>query len=261
MIMITNTQAGFSQTTIDVTMSCFLTTNPHTIACNGRTNTINDSSTTMSTIGVDVAAVQLSPSPSSSASSTANSDNSQQRLPHIVRLIPKTHNCPALADDSAQRHCPQHNDNNDTTSDENTIISCELGGGSTEQLRSCLSRRTSCAANGGGGGGYHHRKQHVEYNERAVVIDGEGRLSDEAIALKMIEDLVDMHSAAVAAAQVSAATDDDEVFSDSIEPQLPRGDMCTPYPKKRSSIPGLMYLPDWFGEDNRCVWELWVVAS
>lgn len=43
--------------------------------------------------------------------------------------------------------------------------------------------------------------------------------------------------------------DDDEVFSDSISPKIPRGDMCTPYPKKKGSIPG-MVLPDWFTDDR-----------
>lgn len=45
-------------------------------------------------------------------------------------------------------------------------------------------------------------------------------------------------------------TDDDEVFSDSISPQLPRGDMCTPYPKKKGSIPGLTFPSDWFPDDR-----------
>ncbi len=45
-------------------------------------------------------------------------------------------------------------------------------------------------------------------------------------------------------------TDDDEVFSDSISPQLPRGDMCTPYPKKKGSIPGLSNPSDWFPDDR-----------
>lgn len=44
--------------------------------------------------------------------------------------------------------------------------------------------------------------------------------------------------------------DDDEVFSDSVPPKLPRGDMCTPYLKNRGSIPGLVALPDWFAEDR-----------
>lgn len=146
--------------------------------------------------------------------------------------------------------------NDDTTSDDNTIISCDgvttvaddaaaAVSGSTEQLRSCLSRRASSVASTGV-----CTRRHVEYNERAVVIDAHGRLSDEAIALQMIEDLVELHSAVTLADRPPSVADDDEVFSDSIEPQLPRGDMCTPYPKKRSSIPGLMYLPDWFGEDN-----------
>ncbi|XP_058056831.1 uncharacterized protein LOC131208197 [Anopheles bellator] len=44
--------------------------------------------------------------------------------------------------------------------------------------------------------------------------------------------------------------DDDSVFSDSIPPRLPRGDMCTPYATKRGSLPGMIALPDWFAEDR-----------
>lgn len=206
-----------------------------------------------------------SPTPSGaslpSSSSTPESDNSQQRRPLIVSLIPKAH-CPPLAS-APDTPVGRHTD--DTTSDDNTIISCDGASavavsGSSEQLRSCLSRRassvtaaapTSAACPGGG-----CTRRHVEYNERAVVIDANGRLVDEALALRMIEDMVEMHSSAAALADERPASlaDDDEVFSDSIEPQLPRGDMCTPYPKKRTSFPGLMYLPDWFGEENaRCV--------
>lgn len=102
---------------------------------------------------------------------------------------------------------------------------------SVEHLRSCLSRRASSVASAS--------KKRVIYNDNAVFI---GDSSQETITLKLIKDLADWH----------ATIDDDEVFSDSIEPQLPRGDMCTPYPKRRSSIPGMMYLPDWFGDD-RCL--------
>lgn len=44
--------------------------------------------------------------------------------------------------------------------------------------------------------------------------------------------------------------DNDEVFSDSVPPMLPRGDMCTPFLTKRGSIPGLAALPDWFREEK-----------
>lgn len=51
--------------------------------------------------------------------------------------------------------------------------------------------------------------------------------------------------------EASANTlDDDEVFSDSVPAKFLRGDMCTPYPKKRSSIPGVFSLPDWFADDR-----------
>lgn len=102
---------------------------------------------------------------------------------------------------------------------------------SVEQLRSCLSRRASSVASVAS-------KKRVIYNDSAVVIGGDS--SQETITLQLIKDLADWH----------ATIDDDEVFSDSIEPQLPRGDMCTPYPKRRSSIPGMMYLPDWFANED-----------
>lgn len=44
--------------------------------------------------------------------------------------------------------------------------------------------------------------------------------------------------------------EDDEVFSDSVPPKLPRGNMCTPFVTKRGSIPGLAALPDWFREEK-----------
>lgn len=44
--------------------------------------------------------------------------------------------------------------------------------------------------------------------------------------------------------------ENDEVFSDSVAPMLPRGDMCTPFLTKRGSIPGLAALPDWFREEK-----------
>lgn len=50
---------------------------------------------------------------------------------------------------------------------------------------------------------------------------------------------------------LSSINDDDEVFSDSIPSKLPRGDMCTPYPQKRGSMPGLFALPDWFESEDR----------
>ena len=48
--------------------------------------------------------------------------------------------------------------------------------------------------------------------------------------------------------------EDDEVFSDSIPPKLPRGDMCAPYRTKRGSIPGLAALPHWFVEESCIMW-------
>lgn len=112
---------------------------------------------------------------------------------------------------------------------QSTLLNGSSLSNSVEQLRSCLSRRASSVAS--------VTKKRVIYNDSAVVI---GDSHQETITLKLIEDLADWHS----------TIDDDEVFSDSIEPKLPRGDMCTPYPTRRSSIPGVMYLPDWFGDDR-----------
>lgn len=44
---------------------------------------------------------------------------------------------------------------------------------------------------------------------------------------------------------------DDEVFSDSIPAKMPTGNMCTPFPKKKNSLPGVFALPEWFYE-KRC---------
>ncbi|CRL04045.1 CLUMA_CG017159, isoform B [Clunio marinus] len=40
--------------------------------------------------------------------------------------------------------------------------------------------------------------------------------------------------------------DDDDVFSDNAPVQTPRGNMCTPYVERKSSLPGLEALPNWF---------------
>lgn len=82
---------------------------------------------------------------------------------------------------------------------------------SSEPPKSCLSRRCSSKSS---------IKKKVNYSDSKEYID------------------------------VPTVTDDDEVFSDSISPQLPRGDMCTPYPKKKSSIPGMSFPSDWFPDDR-----------
>lgn len=82
----------------------------------------------------------------------------------------------------------------------------------------------SCLVRGSSGRGGSLIKKHVNYNESTEMIPV-GNLPDAT----------------------SPVVDDDEVFSDSIDPQLPRGDMCAPYLKKRGSMPGLVALPDWFG--------------
>lgn len=88
---------------------------------------------------------------------------------------------------------------------------------SSEPPKSCLSRRCSSKSS---------IKKRVNYSDSKEYIPS---LDDGLLPM---------------------ATDDDEVFSDSISPQLPRGDMCTPYPKKKGSIPGLSFPSDWFPDDR-----------
>lgn len=88
---------------------------------------------------------------------------------------------------------------------------------SSEPPKSCLSRRCSSKSS---------IKKKVNYSDSKEYIPS---LDDALLPM---------------------ATDDDEVFSDSISPQLPRGDMCTPYPKKKGSIPGLSFPSDWFPDDR-----------
>lgn len=87
-------------------------------------------------------------------------------------------------------------------------------------LPSCLSRRNSSRSS---------IKKKVNYTETTEVIPEQVYFMNED----------DLH-------HESPKDDDDDVFSDSIEPILPRGNMCTPYIPKRGSVPGLEALPDWF---------------
>jgi hypothetical protein len=45
--------------------------------------------------------------------------------------------------------------------------------------------------------------------------------------------------------------DEDDVFCDSAPAQIPRGNMCTPYVKRKGSLPQLEALPEWF-PNARC---------
>ena len=89
-----------------------------------------------------------------------------------------------------------------------------------QPLPSCLSRRNSSRSS---------IKKKVNYTETTEVIPEQVYFINED----------DLH-------HENPKDDDDDVFSDSIEPILPRGNMCTPYIPKRGSIPGLEALPDWF---------------
>lgn len=88
-----------------------------------------------------------------------------------------------------------------------------------------LQRRGSCLSRGGSSTKSSMKKKKVNLNDSAEIIP-----------------TIVTHQQSV--------EDDDEVFSDSIPPKLPRGDMCTPFVTKRGSIPGLAALPDWFREEK-----------
>ncbi|GAB0091850.1 hypothetical protein DMENIID0001_067360 [Sergentomyia squamirostris] len=93
---------------------------------------------------------------------------------------------------------------------------CSRGSDTCDEVsKSCLSRRSSSKSS---------MKKRVNYNASTEFIPP---------------------------SDLNSINDDDEVFSDSIPPQLPRGDMCTPYLKKRGSMPGLVALPDWFNTDHQ----------
>lgn len=88
-----------------------------------------------------------------------------------------------------------------------------------------LQRRNSCLSRGGSRSSI---KKKVNYNESTEVIPSQS---------------LDDHPH-------EEEEECDEVFSDSVPPMLPRGDMCTPFFTKRGSIPGLAALPDWFREEK-----------
>lgn len=96
-----------------------------------------------------------------------------------------------------------------------------------------LQRRGSCLSRGGSKASI---KKKVNLNESAEIIPPQ------------------------ISAEQHSVEEDDEVFSDSIPPKLPRGDMCTPFVTKRGSIPGLAALPDWFREEKyemrKSQWQL-----
>lgn len=97
-----------------------------------------------------------------------------------------------------------------------------------------LQRRGSCLSRGGSS--KNSIKKKVNLNESAEIIPPPPPITD-AIDTNNVEK---QHS----------IEDDDEVFSDSVPPKLPRGNMCTPFVVKRGSIPGLAALPDWFREEK-----------
>lgn len=88
-----------------------------------------------------------------------------------------------------------------------------------------LQRRGSCLSRGGSRSSI---KKKVNYNDSTEVIP----------------------PGSIEASRHEEEENDDSVFSDSVPPKLPRGDMCTPFFTKRGSIPGLAALPDWFREEK-----------
>lgn len=108
-------------------------------------------------------------------------------------------------------------DTSNATVEEQIVLGLQSSS-ATHTAKSCLIRGPSSKSNAS--------KKHVNYNESTQLIPPH-HLSDQ-----------------------NSLVDDDDVFSDSIAPQLPRGDMCAPYLTKRGSMPGLVALPDWFAMEH-----------
>lgn len=110
-------------------------------------------------------------------------------------------------------------DTSNATIEEQIMVSGQCIPPSTT-TKSCLVRGASTKSS--------LTKKHVNYNEHEEMIP----------------------QPAAFASDQNSLLDDDEVFSDSIAPQLPRGNMCAPYMTKRGSMPGLVALPDWFSMES-----------
>lgn len=123
-------------------------------------------------------------------------------------------NSPQNVPDDNNQILPKNDDNGGSTSSPSDDILNGDGNGP----KSCLSRRCSSRSSS--------IKKKVNYSE-----------SQEIIPPPPLDPVY------------AVFDDEDEVFSDSISPKVPRGDMCTPYPKKKGSIPG-MVLPDWFLDER-----------
>lgn len=107
--------------------------------------------------------------------------------------------------------------------------------------KSCMSSRRSSSKSS--------IKKRVNYSESQEIIPPPPLLDDAAIAIALKNGNYN-YCEEIDAKTNTAILDDDEVFSDSVPAKFLRGDMCTPYPKKRSSIPGVFALPDWFADDR-----------
>lgn len=103
--------------------------------------------------------------------------------------------------------------------------------GDSRPLTSCLIRRDSSRAS---------FKKRVMYSEEHEVIP------EPAYFINEDELFAEEHEHIV--------EEDDEVFSDKVLPKLPRGDMCTPYPPRKGSLPSFP-LPEWFIDDR---WIIYV---
>lgn len=160
-----------------------------------------------------------------SISSASITKSSQKRSPGICNSTGKDNSSPLKCDEEEEATI---NDVNDVEDEEHPLQDelledCLSNGGGK---KSCMSSRRSSSKSS--------IKKRVNYSE-----------SREIIPPPSLENgFYDV------AGNINNPTDDDEVFSDSVPAKFLRGDMCTPYPKKRSSIPGVFSLPDWFADDR-----------
>lgn len=203
---------------------------------NGKSRKLSDSSN--STVVETVKLIGTNPnnekpSESSDPKPTIDSNGSESISKSSQKLeLPNTS---PKEDDSAT----QKNDEEDATvndiDDEDNPLQEDLqeDGLSNGGRKSCMSSRRSSSKSS--------IKKRVNYSESQEVIPSPPPPIDHQLDGANYFDENGAYANAI---------DDDEVFSDSVPAKFLRGDMCTPYPKKRSSIPGVFALPDWFADDR-----------
>lgn len=171
------------------------------------------------------------PTIDSNGSESTSTTKSSQKQPEDNKIT----SLKEEEDDSAA----QKNDEEDATvndiDDEDNPLQEDLqeDGLSNGGRKSCMSSRRSSSKSS--------IKKRVNYSESQEVIPSPPPPIDQQLDAA---NYLDENGA------YANAIDDDEVFSDSVPAKFLRGDMCTPYPKKRSSIPGVFALPDWFADDR-----------